>query len=218
MHILVVEDSLETRQWLQTVIVDAFPDARIKAANSVKEGLSICLDQQFQIALIDLGLPDGSGIEVLSYLRQHHPDTQCVVMSVLGDDLHIVNALAGGAEGYLVKEQPKELIIHQLRQLRLGIPALSPSIARRLMAHFQSTRSVATIEHNLTEREKQVLLYIGQGLRNGEVAKQLEIAESTVASHIKSIYHKLGISSRAEAAQYANHLGLNYYSVGLKIK
>ncbi|MCY6413846.1 response regulator [Acinetobacter sp. VNH17] len=101
MHILVVEDSLETRQWLQTVIVDAFPDARIKAANSVKEGLSICLDQQFQIALIDLGLPDGSGIEVLSYLRQRHPDTQCVVMSVLGDDLHIVNALAGGGGGLL---------------------------------------------------------------------------------------------------------------------
>lgn len=206
--ILIVEDIAETRRWLGDIVTEAFPGCRISEAHDMRSGISAVAGQDFDLAMIDLGLPDGSGLDVLRNLRLVQPGASCVVTTVMGEDAHIVAALSAGADGYLLKEQPEELLIQQLRQLAQGVPALTPSIARRIMEHFRFVGPVPDPEDEISEREKEVLSRIGCGLRNAEVAKELGIADSTVASHIKSIYRKLGISSRAEAAWHAARMGL----------
>lgn len=209
MQVLVVEDLAETRAWLCDLLRVAYsPQCVIAVADSVRSGKDAVARNRFDVAFIDLGLPDGSGIEVLRALRQHHPDALCVVTTVMGDDAHIVAALSAGAHGYLLKEQPADVLVRQLSQLTDGVPALSPSVARRIMEHFSLTGPAAAAESHLTAREREVLALVSRGLRNAEVARQLGTAESTVSSHVKSIYRKLGISSRAEASWHAARMGL----------
>jgi len=207
-QVLIVEDISETRRWLSQVVITAFPKCRIEEATNMREGIGAAARINYDLALIDLGLPDGSGLEVLRKLKLTSPETLCVITTIMGDDTHIIAALSAGAHGYLLKEQPAEIISKQLIQLTEGIPALSPSIAQRIMTHFQLTGPAAPPEETLTKREQEVLFLIGRGLRNADVAQSLDVAETTVASHIKAIYRKLGISSRAEASWHATQLGL----------
>ena len=207
-RILIVEDISETRLWLKEIALAAFPGSEIDEAGTMRAGMAAVTRSDYDLALIDLGLPDGSGLEVLRSLRLVRAETLCVVTTVMGDDAHIVAALSAGADGYLLKEQPEDLLAQQLRQLAAGLPALTPSIARRIMEHFRFTGPAADPEDELTGREKEVLALIGRGLRNAEVAEEIGLAEGTVASHIKAIYRKLGISSRAEAAWHAARMGL----------
>lgn len=207
-QVLIVEDVSETRQWLIDVVMAAFNNCHIHEASSVAEGVMAMAGNVFDLALIDLGLPDGSGLEVLRNLRKRSPKTTCVITTVVGDDAHIIAALSAGAHGYLLKEQTAELLSRQLVQLAEGVPALSPSIARRIMQHFQRTGPASECDGKLTDREKETLALLARGYRNADTAEQLGIAESTVASHIKAIYRKLGISSRAEASWHATRLGL----------
>ncbi|SDD72402.1 DNA-binding response regulator, NarL/FixJ family, contains REC and HTH domains [Paracoccus isoporae] len=206
-HVLIVEDIAETRAWLSDIAARAFPEAAISGADSVRAAQRL-LERPLDLALIDLGLPDGSGLDVLRQLRAKSSAAICVVTTVMGDDASVVAALSAGADGYLLKENAEAVLIHQLGQLSHGLPALSPAIARRIMDHFRHTGPAAEPTAHLTERESEVLSLIARGLRNGEVAQIMGIAETTVAGYIKIIYRKLGIGSRAEAAWHATRMGL----------
>lgn len=206
-QILIVEDIAETRRWLAQIVQDIYPDATISLAETVRAATAF-LGAPLDLALIDLGLPDGSGLDVLRMLHRDSPAAIKVVTTVMGDDASIVAALSAGADGYLLKENERSIIARQLEQMSIGIPAISPSVARRIMAHFRHTGPTAEVEAQLTERETQVLGLIARGLRNSEVAGEMGIAQTTVAGYIKLIYRKLGIGSRAEAAWHANRLGL----------
>ncbi|MAT34885.1 MAG: DNA-binding response regulator [Ponticaulis sp.] len=205
---LIVEDVAETSQWLREVTLKAFPGCDVYQTKNVREALFSVKGNDFDLALVDLGLPDGTGTDVVSAIAKRNTDTVIVVATIMGDDASVVAALSSGAHGYLLKDSPPDVFERQLKQLDQGIPALSPSIARRLLDHFATTVLPSEPEANLTPRERDVLGLIGRGLRNADAAKALGLTESTVASHIKSIYAKLGISSRAEAALQAARLGL----------
>ncbi len=207
-RVLIVEDVAETRRWLAGVVRGAFHECAIHEAATVDAARELWERNAFDLALIDLGLPDGSGLDVLRALRGAAPATLCVITTVVGENSHIISALSAGAQGYLLKQQPADQLSRQLVQLYEGIPALSPSIARRIMEHFRMTGPVEDDDAGLSEREKQTLALIARGFRNADVAENLGIAESTVATHIKSIYRKLGISTRAEASWHATRLGL----------
>lgn len=206
---LIVEDVGETRKWLEGIVLAAYPGCVVTLAANMREGVARVAAQDFDLALIDLHLPDGSGLEVLRSLKLLQRDAIAIVTTVMSEDSHIVSALSAGASGYLLKETDAALLQRQLTQLAEGIPAISPAIARRIMEHFRRTGPLHGEDPELTPREAEVLGLTGRGLRNSEVAEALAMAESTVASHIKSIYRKLGISSRAEAAWQANRLGLS---------
>jgi DNA-binding NarL/FixJ family response regulator len=206
-QILIVEDIAETRRWLAQTATRAFPGCVIREEGGVRAGCAAVLAEAFDLALIDLGLPDGSGLEVLRAMRQMQPEALAVVTTSVGDDAFVVAALSAGAHGYLLKNQPQDTLVRQLTQMAEGVPALSPAIARRIMEHFRMTGPAAP-EADLTARERDVLALIGRGLRNAEVAGELGLSENTVAGYIKNIYRKLGISSRAEAAWQAARMGL----------
>ncbi|MFN7055991.1 LuxR C-terminal-related transcriptional regulator [Hyphomonas sp.] len=206
-HLLILEDIPETRAWLCEIALAAFPGCTVREESTVRGGLTAASAEAFDLAMIDLGLPDGSGLDVLRRLKDLKPETVCIVTTIMGDDAWIVGALSAGANGYLLKDQPKDILTRQLQQIADGVPALSPSIARRIMDHFRLTGPAAP-EESLTPRERDVLALIGRGMRNNEVARSLGLSDNTVAGYIKGIYRKLGISSRAEASWHATRMGL----------
>ena len=206
--VLIVEDIPEARTVLESTVQQAFPKCLFDSYNNVTESLLAVATHQYDLALLDIQLPDGSGFEVLKVIMQHHPETVCVITTILADDNTILEALAAGAQGYLLKEQPQAVQVRQLTQLRDGIPALSPQIARRILQHFQQPKSCDAPKHDLTPREVEVLTYIARGLRIHEVASRLSLSENTIASYVKTIYRKLNISSRAEAALRGKQFGL----------
>lgn len=160
------------------------------------------------LALINLALPDGLGLDVVRALRQHNPQAMVVVATVMGDDASIIAAISAGAHGHLLKDSPADLFVTQLTQLRSGYPALSPSVARLMMQLFATTAFVPEDAALLTPRESEVLCLVARGVRNVEVAERLNLTPHTVAGYIRSVYGKLGISNRAEAARRAARLGL----------
>jgi DNA-binding NarL/FixJ family response regulator len=212
---LIVEDLPDIRLWLTQTAKLAYPELTIHSVSHVQEALRELRQQTFDLALVDLGLPDGSGHEVLSALRELQPQSISVVVTIHDDDEHLFPALQAGAFGYLLKEQPQDLLVAQLHRIAQGEPPLSPSIARRVIAYFtqaQTRRSqhVQALEDQiaLSERENDVLLRVSKGFTLPEIAKQLSISRHTVADHVKQIYRKLGVSSRAEAALEAVRRGM----------
>jgi len=212
--ILLLEDLPEIRAWLRKLVQQVFPGATISEASRVQDALALVAGVKFDLALVDLGLPDGSGVDVVTKLRDLQPDAQSVVVTIHDDDEHLFPALQAGAFGYILKEQARELITEQLQRISQGEPPLSPSIARRVMAYFsakakpQAASANAMPVVNLTDRESEVLLRVAKGYTLPEIGVQLGLSRHTIADYVKQIYRKLNVSSRAEAALEAQRLGL----------
>jgi len=209
--ILLLEDLPEIRAWLKALVTQVFPDGQISEAARVHDALELVSAIKFDLALCDLGLPDGSGVDVVEKLRETQSDCQSVVVTIHDDDEHLFPALQAGAFGYILKEQPRELITEQLTRMSQGEPPLSPSIARRVIAYFaaQSKPPQDLLPHvSLTERESEVLLRVAKGFTLPEIGVQLGLSRHTIADYVKQIYRKLNVSSRAEAALEAQRLGL----------
>ncbi|HET9642083.1 MAG TPA: response regulator transcription factor [Burkholderiaceae bacterium] len=210
-NILLLEDLPEIRAWLKVLVTQVFPDAHISESARVHDALELVSALKFDLALIDLGLPDGSGVDVVAAMRESQPEAQAVVVTIHDDDEHLFPALQAGAFGYLLKEQARELLTEQLQRISQGEPPLSPSIARRVIAHFaaQAKPRESMMPHvQLTERESEVLLRVAKGFTLPEIGLQLNLSRHTIADYVKQIYRKLNVSSRAEAALEAQRLGL----------
>jgi DNA-binding NarL/FixJ family response regulator len=213
-NILLLEDLPEIRQWLRVLVAQVFPQAQISEAARVHDALELVSAVRFELALVDLGLPDGSGVTVVEKLREAQPECQSVVVTIHDDDDHLFPALQAGAYGYILKEQARELIAEQLQRISQGEPPLSPSIARRVIAYFAQQAKMPPPpaellpDVQLTERESEVLLRVAKGFTLPEIAVQLGLSRHTIADYVKQIYRKLNVSSRAEAALEAQRLGL----------
>ncbi len=214
-HALIVEDLPQIRGWLGDVARAAFPAVQVTTAARVDQALACVAQQNFDLALVDLGLPDGSGLDVVGALRHHQPKSLPVVVTIYDDDEHLFPALQAGAFGYLLKEQPQQELVAQLLRMAQGEPPLSPPIARRVLSHFATSpqrrqtlmRSVED-EVKLTDRETEVLQRVAKGYTLPEIAQQFGLSRHTIADYIKQIYRKLNVSSRAEAALEAARRGL----------
>ncbi len=239
--VLILEDNPVARSFLCRVVRESFSDA-----NSITEAGDLETARKhiaiaggptglhgvdpFKLILVDLELPDGNGMELLSELSQY-PATK-IVTTLYSDDDHLFPALQRGADGYLLKEDRFEVLVEELQKIVRGQPPLSPAIARRLLTHFRGglggdtapdsgfmnatgfpTSKPVPIEQKpdherLTPRETEVLTYLSKGFTIKEIASLMGIKWFTVNDHIKSIYKKLNVSSRAEAAVLASKQGL----------
>ena len=209
--ILLLEDLAEIRAWLSQRVTSVFPTAQVTQCTRVRQALDRVEVHRFDLALVDLGLPDGSGVTVVERLRELQPEAYTVVVTIHDDDEHLFPALQAGAYGYILKEQARQQIEEQLLRLSQGEPPLSPSIARRVIRHFKEAplRTPALLPKVLlTERETDVLLRVAKGFTLPEIAVQLGLSRHTIADYVKQIYRKLNISSRAEAALEAQRLGI----------
>ena len=236
--VLILEDNPVARGFLCRVVRESFSDVGgITEASDLESvrrilghaagGRASPQADPFQLILVDLELPDGSGLELLTELSQY-PATR-IVTTLYSDDEHLFPALQCGADGYLLKEDRFEVLVEELQKIVRGQPPLSPAIARRLLTHFRTgeplpgaqaahhtgaaaaspaTVVVASDHERLTPRESEVLTYLSKGFTIKEIAALMGIKWFTVNDHIKSIYKKLNVSSRAEAAVLASKQGL----------
>ncbi|HEX4856846.1 MAG TPA: response regulator transcription factor [Limnobacter sp.] len=219
--VILVEDEPATQDHLLEAI-NACPKLNLLGvAGTVQEAYALLFMTQPRVALIDLGLPDASGIEVIEWLNRNMPETECLVITTFGDEDHVVRSLEAGACGYLLKDcSSEELTGHILEVARGGSP-ISPLIARQLLAKIHDARpaiqrpqgvpgSSEEIERGsqLTDRELKVLQQVSRGFTAQEIASQMGISAHTVATHVKRIYKKLHVHSRSEAVYEASLLGL----------
>jgi DNA-binding NarL/FixJ family response regulator len=162
------------------------------------------------VLLADLGLPDGSGIDLIRETARRHPDTDIMVITVFGDEDHVLASIEAGATGYILKDSLPQEFVDLIKQLRAGGSPISPIIARQLLKRLKP-RGIApspTEETPLSVRESEVLGLIAKGFSFGEIARLLAVSQHTVISHVKKIYQKLAVHSRGEAVYEASKMGL----------
>lgn len=238
LKVLILEDNPVARSFLCRVVRESFSDTlQITEAGDLESARRMIAptrraatadpDAAFRLVLVDLELPDGNGMELLTELAGY-PATR-IVTTLYSDDDHLFPALQCGADGYLLKEDRFEVLVEELQKIVRGQAPLSPAIARRLLTHFRPGGAAddaayepasgfttskpmpldGVMEHErLTPRETEVLTFLSKGFTIKEIAGLMGIKWFTVNDHIKSIYKKLNVSSRAEAAVLASKQGL----------
>jgi DNA-binding NarL/FixJ family response regulator len=206
-RILLIEDFEEIRNWLAGLLREAFGEVAIDEAATVAQAFSHLNTKSYDLIVIDLNLPDGTGIDILHRIKEQDSKAHCVVATAYDDDAHLLPALHAGADGYLLKDQPSEQLIRDLLGILSGSPPLSPPIARRIMRLAKQGPATSLLVP-LTAREEEVLTYIAKGLNRVEVGEVLNVSAHTITTHVRSIYSKLDISSRAEATVEAIRRGL----------
>ena len=211
---LILEDIQEVNAWIKQMLLETFAGIRIQQVYSVKEAKQSLLSQHYDLVLIDLSLPDGKGTEVIDWLAQHSANTLSVVVTIFEDDQYLFEAICHGAKGYLLKDLEPTIFQQHLKNLIAGIHAFSPSMTQKLLNYVKTHEQLnqqkqqAIQSLTLTNREKQVLVYIAKGYQVAEIAYELKLSSHTISGYIKTIYQKLHISSRAEAALLAQQYGL----------
>ncbi len=216
---LIVEDIAATSQWLEGILGEAFGDIQTVHYPTCQQARAFLQTTCINLALLDINLPDGSGIDLVRCVRQRCPDAYVIITTIFDDEEHILRALQAGAHGYLLKDLPDHLFVQKLRGILSGDPPMSPSVSRRILRHFAEIRAtppaIASPAHvppanpnHLSAREQEVLTLVSKGLSRNEVAELLGLSGNTVARYIRDVYQKLDISSRAEAAVEACRMGL----------
>jgi DNA-binding NarL/FixJ family response regulator len=209
--IFVVEDNELTRQSLVRRITDAGAELKVTTAvGSCREIRAALEVSRPEVLLVDLGLPDGDGLDIIRDATRRWPEVLVMVITVFGDEVRVVSAIKAGAAGYLLKDDPAVSIGAALHQLLAGGSPISPAIARHLIRHFRgdAEQPAAPSAVRLTNREMDVLSLASKGFSYGEIAALLSLTPSTVSSYTKNIYEKLAVSSRSEAVYEATRMGL----------
>ena len=169
------------------------------------------------VLLTDLGLPDGSGIDLIRETARAHPATDIMVISVFGDEEHVLASIEAGATGYILKDSLPEEFVGLIQQLRAGGSPISPVIARQLLKRFRPNAvtpaascapAPAAAQVGLSARETEVLALIAKGFNFAEIARLLTVSPHTITAHVKKIYQKLAVHSRGEAVYEATKMGL----------
>ncbi len=196
-----VEDHSEFRQSL-VFLISSFTDYQVVwSLGSVKEAL----DNQdpVDVILLDINLPDISGIEALPLFRKKNPEQKIVMLTIQDDEESILNAIKAGADGYILKKTSPQKILEAIRQVYEGGAALTPMVAKQVLAMFTPPKAKADTHSSLTPRETEILDLITQGITTVMIAEKLFISPQTVRNHIKNIYEKLQVHSKSQAVAKA---------------
>jgi DNA-binding NarL/FixJ family response regulator len=211
--VLIVEDHGEAASVLAGVVRENFGHPEIAIAANIDSGMKYLVTKNFDMVLLDIGLPDGCGIDLVRYININSEHTLSIVTTIFDDERHLFAALQAGACGYLLKGYSPEELAKYLTDAVLGKPPLSPGVAQSVLTYFRETRvkpeAIAELDHvHLSQRETEILTLIAKGYQVKEVSQLLDISGNTVAFHIKKIYKKLNIHNRAEATAAAVNMNL----------
>ena len=214
--VALVDDDPAVRQRFKASI-EKHPDLLwLGEATCVREGKALALNNSPRVLLVDLGLPDGSGMEIIQEVSQKQPNTEIMVVSMFGDEGHVVQAIEAGASGYILKDTDDLGLAEHIIQLCDGGSPMSPMIARHLLKRMQATENLPNKKKLddtseaalLTRREMQLLKLLARGYTYREVAEELTVSSHTVNSHIKNLYRKLSVKTKNEAVFAATRQGI----------
>jgi DNA-binding NarL/FixJ family response regulator len=190
------------RQFLETA-----PDIQVVAeAQNGREAQELIEKHLPDVAVLDIQMPEFSGVDVTRWIRAHHREVGVLILSAYDDDPYVLAVLQAGANGYVLKTASPAYIIQAVRDVQAGRSTLDPVILGKVMAQVSGKRLNPIVEE-LTEREKEVLNLAGRGYTNKAIAVQLQISDRTVQGHLAHIFNKLQASSRTEAVMRAVSLG-----------
>ncbi|EKE23370.1 MAG: Two component transcriptional regulator [uncultured bacterium] len=215
--VLIVEDEYVIQRRLKIILSNlGYQDDVLLFANTVKEAYAVLQQQPIALALVDLGLPDGSGISIIEKIREQDAQALILVVSAWSTQDSLFSAIQAGATGYVLKERDDVEVALAIRSILRGGAPIDPFVAREILKQISIPTISATVEQSkvtldqatLTQREQEILYLVAQGLSNREIAEQLCVSRYTVESHIKHIYRKLSVSKRTKAISTARHLGI----------
>ncbi|MBD3671219.1 MAG: response regulator transcription factor [Gammaproteobacteria bacterium] len=209
--ILLIERSGSHHNGLVELAREAFPNASLIRTRSIPQAIAKLEQKSFDLILLECPFGNDHAVEFLLQSRARSPQTPCIVISDNVDERHLLQCLRAGAQGYLHKREDK--LPDYLRRILNGEPPLTPSVTRQLI-HFFNTdmgredKPMDTGYHKITKRECEILILVAKGMSRGQIGEALGLSPNTVATHIKSIYRKLNITSKSEATLRAFKLGL----------
>ncbi|MDQ1301260.1 MAG: hypothetical protein QG637_1181 [Chloroflexota bacterium] len=209
-RLLLVDDHQVVRLGLRTLLA-AEPGFQVLGeAGTVAEALALVESLRPDIVLMDVRLPDQSGIAACQQIRQRWPEVQVLMLTSFADEELVLEAVNAGAAGYVLKQVGTDDLVKAVAAVAQGDAALDPVVTRKLLAHVRRTghEAQAAAFRDLSERELQVLAQVAEGKTNAEIGAVLMLSEKTVRNHVSTILHKLGCANRIEAATYAvrNHV------------
>jgi len=216
-RVLIADDEPMIRAGVRAVLAT---DADIEVVAEAVDGhdaVELVRRHRPAVAVLDIRMPGINGIEAAAEIHNTVPATSVIMLTTFGEDDYILQALGGGAAGFLIKSGEPEELITGIRAVAEGAAYLSPKVAARVIAHLAATgvgslagrRSAG--RHRvaaLTAREREVLTFVGSGLSNGQIARRLHVVEGTVKAHVSSILASLGVDNRAAAAVVAHEAGI----------
>ena len=213
-RLLVVEDQPQILRH-QLKLLQGFPDIELcGSAHDGAEALRALDETHPDVVLLDLGLPDRSGIEVTREILKRRPDTEILIWTVFEEEDKVLDAIRAGASGYLLKGTPAARLVEAIREVHSGGSIIQPQLARRLLRRFKPPPATETAgeaapgTRSLSPREREILKLIARGLSNVEVAHALSVSRATVRTHLEHIYEKLEVSNRTEAVTEGIRQGL----------
>ncbi len=211
-YVLLVEDDENTRDRLAQVIAN-HPQLQLAGVTeNLAQARRYLQNIEPDVLLCDLGLPDGNGIELIREIRSRGYKTEAMVITVFGDEKHVISAIEAGATGYLLKDGRANYIGDSIVQMMNGGSPISAAIARHLLKRFnlgaQENNQKAPAQNTLSQQEITVLRYLAKGFNYSDIAGLLNISHHTVTTYIKRIYRKLAVHSRGEAVYEAHKMGI----------
>jgi DNA-binding NarL/FixJ family response regulator len=192
-------------------ILSTSPDIQVVGvANDGAEALALIPKCQPDLVLMDLKMPGMNGVHATRHIRQQYAGVQVLVLTTYDADEWVFDAIRAGANGYLLKDTPRERLMSAIKEAVAGKTPVDPDVAGKLFAHVVQQTSVpdTAIASLLSEREKEVLGLLGKGLSNKEIAERIYLSEGTVRNYVSSIFEKLGVTDRTQAAVLAIRYGL----------
>jgi DNA-binding NarL/FixJ family response regulator len=212
-RVMIVDDHGIVRSGLRALLQPEPDMAIVGEAATVKEAVKKAVELKPDVVLMDVNLPDGSGIEATRLIKDSCPETQVLMLTVYDDQDTVLKAVQAGAIGYVLKDIPPEYLIRAIRSVHTNGTMINPSIARKMVERLATTERDVVLANfrrgpGLTDREIEVLKEVAAGLSDKEIALKLYLSEPTIKSHLRSIYQKLRVRNRAQAAAYAVRNGL----------
>lgn len=198
--VAIVEDDAGIRRSLEWLLKSSPEFSCVCTCKNAEEALKMLPTVAPQVVLMDINLPDRSGIECTAQIKESLPSTQVIMITVYGDDEKVFNALRAGANGYILKRTPPKQILQAIREVQDGGVPMSNEIARKVLSTFREPIPGITEDQNLSRREQEILELLAQGCANKEIADKLSLSIKTVTWHLRHIYTKLHVRSRTQAA------------------
>ncbi len=201
-RVFLVDDHEVVRQGVRSLI-DASGDLLVVGeADSVETGLARVLAVQPDVAILDVRLPDGNGVELCREIRSRLPHVSCLMLTSYSDDEALFEAIIAGASGYVLKQVRGGELIDAIRRVSRGEHLLDPAVTGRVMKRLSSPSPDDARLASLTAREREVLDLIGQGLTNRQIGERMYLAEKTVKNYVSGLLAKMGMERRTEAAVF----------------
>ncbi len=208
--VVIIDDHPVVREGLRAVL-EVAPDVTVVGTGSDgAEALRLVTRHRPDVLVLDINLPDRSGLEITRQLCTREPTPAILILTVHVDRQTVLGALEQGARGYVLKDEAPEMLVEAVRAVARGESWLSPLVAGQVVARVagREVRPPETLLSPLTPREEEVLCLLAQGLDNAAIAARLVVTRRTVQNHVSTIYSKLGVTSRTQAALYAIRHGM----------